>query len=101
MADVKELIEGMNEDLSAEYQAVVMYRTYAALVTGPWRQELRGFFESEMTDHYPEDYLDAQKSRIPAGRNPDHFAGTVRERLDREGDVEGFILPSTTSSTGR
>jgi bacterioferritin len=50
MADVKELIEGMNEDLAAEYQAVVMYRTYAALVTGPWRQELRGFFESEIPD---------------------------------------------------
>jgi bacterioferritin len=50
MADVKELVEGMNEDLSAEYQAVVMYRTYAALVTGPWRQELRGFFESEIPD---------------------------------------------------
>ena len=32
MADVRELIDGMNEDLAAEYQAVVMYRTYAALV---------------------------------------------------------------------
>jgi bacterioferritin len=50
MADVKELIEGMNEDLAAEYQAVVMYRTYASLVTGPWRQELRGFFEGEIPD---------------------------------------------------
>ena len=50
MADVRELIEGMNEDLAAEYQAVVMYRTYASLVTGPWRQELRGFFESEIPD---------------------------------------------------
>ena len=50
MADVKELIEGLNEDLSAEYQAVVMYRTYAALVTGPWRQELRAFFEGEIPD---------------------------------------------------
>lgn len=50
MADVKELIEGMNEDLAAEYQAVVMYRTYASLVTGPWRQELRAFFEGEIPD---------------------------------------------------
>lgn len=50
MADVRELIEGMNEDLAAEYQAVVMYRTYASLVTGPWRQELRAFFEGEIPD---------------------------------------------------
>lgn len=50
MADARELIEGMNEDLAAEYQAVIMYRTYASLVTGPWRQELRGFFEAEIPD---------------------------------------------------
>lgn len=50
MADVRELIEGMNVDLAAEYQAVVMYRTYASLVTGPWRQELRAFFEGEIPD---------------------------------------------------
>jgi bacterioferritin len=50
MSDVKALIDGLNEDLAAEYQAVVMYRTYAALVTGPYRGELRGFFESEIPD---------------------------------------------------
>jgi bacterioferritin len=50
MSDVKELIDGLNEDLAAEYQAVIMYRTYAALVTGPSRQELRAFFESEIPD---------------------------------------------------
>ena len=50
MSDVSELIDGLNEDLAAEYQAVIMYRTYAALVSGPWRQELRGFFEGEIPD---------------------------------------------------
>lgn len=50
MADLKALIDGLNEDLAAEYQAVVMYRTYASLVTGPWRIELRQFFESEIPD---------------------------------------------------
>ena len=50
MADVSELIDGLNEDLAAEYQAVIMYRTYASLVSGPWRQELRAFFESEIPD---------------------------------------------------
>ncbi len=50
MSDVKDLIDGMNEDLAAEYQAVIMYRTYASLVTGPYRQELKAFFEGEIPD---------------------------------------------------
>ena len=50
MSAVQELIDGLNEDLAAEYQAVIMYRTYAALVSGPYRQELKGFFESEIPD---------------------------------------------------
>jgi bacterioferritin len=50
MADNKALIDGLNEDLAAEYQAVIMYRTYASLVAGPWRQELRAFFEGEIPD---------------------------------------------------
>ena len=50
MSDVQKLIDGLNEDLAAEYQAVVMYRTYASVVSGPYRQELRAFFESEIPD---------------------------------------------------
>jgi bacterioferritin len=50
MSEVSELIDGLNEDLAAEYQAVVMYRTYASLVTGPSRMELKSFFESEIPD---------------------------------------------------
>ncbi|MGH7470980.1 MAG: ferritin-like domain-containing protein [Longimicrobiales bacterium] len=44
------LIAGLNEDLAAEYQAVIMYRTYGSQVTGPYRQELREFFEGEIPD---------------------------------------------------
>lgn len=50
MTATQELIDGLNQDLAAEYQAVVMYRTYASLVTGPFRQDLRAFFESEIPD---------------------------------------------------
>lgn len=50
MPDLTELLAGLNEDLAAEYQAVIMYRSYAALVSGPYRQELRGFFEGEIPD---------------------------------------------------
>ena len=47
---MEELLEGLNRDLSAEYQAVITYRSFASLATGPYRQELRQFFEDEIPD---------------------------------------------------
>ena len=48
--DKATLIEGLNEDLAHEYQAIVMYNTYAAAVAGVHRNELKNFFEKEITD---------------------------------------------------
>jgi len=57
MAKAKsDLIEGLNEDLRGEFQAVIMYRLYASMVQGPYRQELRTFFANEI----PEELLHAQ-----------------------------------------
>jgi bacterioferritin len=47
---IDELIAGLNEDLRGEFQAIIMYRLYASMVQGPWRQELRTFFASEIPD---------------------------------------------------
>lgn len=44
------LIDGLNEDLRGEFQAVIMYRLYASMVQGPYRQELRAFFASEIPE---------------------------------------------------
>ncbi|MCI0651990.1 MAG: ferritin-like domain-containing protein [Planctomycetes bacterium] len=52
----KQLIDGLNEDLRAEFQAVIMYRLYASMVQGPYRQELRTFFANEI----PEELMHAQ-----------------------------------------
>jgi bacterioferritin len=46
----KELVAGLNEDLSWEFNAVITYRLFASLVSGPYRQELRQFFEAEIPD---------------------------------------------------
>lgn len=46
----KELIDALNHDLAAEYQAVITYRVFASLATGPYRHEIREFFESEIPD---------------------------------------------------
>ncbi len=48
--DKATLIEGLNEDLAHEYQAIVMYNTYAAAVSGVHRQELSNFFLTEVAD---------------------------------------------------
>ena len=52
----KQLLDGMNEDLRGEFQAVIMYRLYASMVQGPYRQELRTFFANEI----PEELTHAQ-----------------------------------------
>ena len=46
----KELLEGLNEDLKGEFQAIIMYRLYASMVQGPYRQELRTFFANEIPE---------------------------------------------------
>jgi bacterioferritin len=52
----KELLDGLNGDLRGEFQAIIMYRLFASMVQGPWRQELRAFFANEI----PEELAHAQ-----------------------------------------
>jgi len=69
MADkTKTLIEGLNVDLAHEYGAVITYRTYASAVTGPFRQELRAFFESEIPDELGHAQLIADKIVVLGGK---------------------------------
>jgi bacterioferritin len=44
----QELASRLNDDLAGEYQAIIMYITYAAAVIGPHRPTLKAFFESEI-----------------------------------------------------
>ena len=46
----KELIAGLNLDLSWEFNAIISYRLFASMCSGPYRQELRQFFEGEIPD---------------------------------------------------
>lgn len=47
---MKQLIEGLNEDLAGEYNAIISYLTYSAKVTGPYRPQLVAFLQSEIPD---------------------------------------------------
>lgn len=50
------LIEGLNTDLAHEYQAIMMYNTFAAMATGIHRPLLKSFFQDEI----PEELQHAQ-----------------------------------------
>ncbi len=54
--DLQTLIDGLNDDLAHEYQAILMYNSFAAMVTGIHRPMLKGFFEAEL----PEELVHAQ-----------------------------------------
>lgn len=48
--DKQTLIDGLNDDLAHEYQAVIMYNTYTAMASGIHRPILTGFFEKEIEE---------------------------------------------------
>lgn len=58
-----------------------------------------GFFESEMTEQYPDGYLDAQMHRIPTGRkgDPAELAATV---VFLASDAAGYITGQTLAVDG-
>jgi bacterioferritin len=55
------LLQGLNTDLQGEFQAVIMYRLYASMVQGPYRQELRSFFAAEIPEELGHAQLLADK----------------------------------------
>jgi NAD(P)-dependent dehydrogenase (short-subunit alcohol dehydrogenase family) len=58
-----------------------------------------GFFESEMTDQYPDGYLDSMQSRIPAGRKGEarELAATV---VFLASDAGGYVTGQTLAVDG-
>ena len=58
-----------------------------------------GFFESEMTDQYPDGYLDSMRARLPAGRSgdPAELAATV---VFLASDAAGYLTGQTLAVDG-
>jgi bacterioferritin len=48
--DLQELIQGLNEDLAGEYNAMISYLQYSSKVTGPYRPQLVAFLQTEIPD---------------------------------------------------
>ncbi|WP_158738441.1 ferritin-like domain-containing protein [Alteribacillus sp. YIM 98480] len=66
-AKMKELIDGLNEDLANEYAAVIMYNNNAAVVSGLYRQVLKPFFEGEIADEQGHALYLAEKIKTLGG----------------------------------
>jgi bacterioferritin len=84
---VKELIDGLNEDLRGEFQAVIMYRLFASMVQGPYRQELRAFFSNEIPEELTHAQLLADKISALGG-TPVAEAAPVRVVSDAKQMLE-------------
>jgi bacterioferritin len=55
------LIDGLNEDLAREFQAIVRYTQFAASVTGPFRPQIAGLFRKEISDELAHAHFLADK----------------------------------------
>ena len=95
----KTLINGLNEDLQGEFQAVIMYRLYASMVQGPYRQELRTFFANEIPEELGHAQILAEKIAALGG-TPAATAAPVPVVNDAKGMIEA-ALKAEVETLGR
>ncbi len=73
----EQLVEGLNSDLAHEYQAILMYNTYAAMASGIHRPLLKTFFEGEVLEELEHAQFLADKVTALGGEPT-----TVPEKLE-------------------
>ncbi|MBM3458412.1 MAG: ferritin-like domain-containing protein [Armatimonadetes bacterium] len=89
----EDLVAALNGDLAHELSAIIQYVQYSAMVRGPWRTELRAFFQAEVPDEqlhaqYLADKIAAMgggPTTVPAPVRP---ARTAEEMLTAVRDEE-------------
>lgn len=97
MATTKqELLDALNDDLAAEFQAVITYSLFASLSSGPYRHEVREFFEQEVPDELAHAQLLADKI-VALGGTPTTEPLPVRLSSDNREMFEIALEAETTT----
>ena len=86
----QKLIDGLNEDLSHEYEAVISYLLFSKMTHGHARLELSPFFEAEIADELGHAKLLAQKI-VALGGTPTAVPAPVKLPKDNRGMLEAAL----------
>jgi bacterioferritin len=89
--DKEQLINRLNEDLAAEYSAIIQYTIYAAKATGPYRPQLSQFFLGEIADEQMHAQYLANKV-VALGGEPVREAGPVAAAKNNREMVEAVLI---------
>ncbi|MGH7482225.1 MAG: ferritin-like domain-containing protein [Longimicrobiales bacterium] len=81
------LLEGLNEDLAHEYEAIISYLLYSRMVDGPMRPDLSGFLEGEIADELEHAKFLAHKI-VALGGTPTTEPAAVELPADNRGMLE-------------
>ena len=86
----EELIDRLNEDLASELGAVIMYLTYSARATGPYRPQLSQFFLAEVAGEQLHAQYLANKI-VALGGEPTTVPATVARPGSNRGMLEEVL----------
>ena len=83
---LQDLIEGLNQDLAGEYNAIISYLQYSAKVNGPYRPQLVEFLQAEIPDEqahaqYLADKISSLGGEPTVEPNPVRTSNDTREML--------------------
>lgn len=88
--DRRRLIDGLNEDLSHEYEAIISYLLFSKLASGHGRLELGPFFDAEIADELMHAKFLAQKI-IALGGTPTAEPAPVKLPKDNKGMLQAAL----------
>ena len=89
-SDKQKLIDGLNEDLSHEYEAVISYLLFSSLTHGHARLELASFFDTEIADELGHAKFLARKI-VALGGTPTAEPAPVKLPKDNKGMLEAAL----------
>ena len=100
--DKKQLADLLNKDLAGEFQAVLMYTVYSAMVKGPYRPQLVQFMQAEIADELLHAQFLADKiatlGSVPTTTpRPVPAAATVKEMLENIAKAEEQAIADYTA----